>query len=158
MRIEGHMAKYPHCSENRAGRFDRINREPVIYPTVLPPPAETDLGAVVARGRSARFSILFSSTSSACSELLATPLRRASSSSSLLELLVPISLFESSLSSSSLYPRLRALSVSLSLRRLSAVEYSPRRHLPPSPLLALECLGLLITSGMVNFLPQLAPK
>ncbi|XP_057718647.1 uncharacterized protein LOC130933133 [Arachis stenosperma] len=24
--------------------------------------------------------------------------------------------------------------------------------------LALECLGLLITSGMVNFLPQLAPK
>ncbi|XLS96984.1 hypothetical protein HN51_039719, partial [Arachis hypogaea] len=39
-------------------------------------PAETDLGAVFARGRSARFSILFSSTSSACSELLVTPPRR----------------------------------------------------------------------------------
>ncbi|KAL4397035.1 hypothetical protein AHAS_Ahas01G0151600 [Arachis hypogaea] len=36
--------------------------------------------------------------SSACSELLATPLRRASPSSSLLEFLVPVSLFESSLS------------------------------------------------------------
>ncbi|QHO00977.1 uncharacterized protein DS421_13g410980 [Arachis hypogaea] len=84
--------------------------------SVLSPPAETELGAVVARGRSACFSILFYSTSSACSELLATPPRRASPSSSLLDLLVPISLFEFSL-----YPRLRALSVSLSLRRLSLI-------------------------------------
>ncbi|QHN83153.1 hypothetical protein S83_071016 [Arachis hypogaea] len=48
--------------------------------------------------------------SSACSELLATLPRRASPSSSLLDLLVLICLFEFSL-----YSRLRALSVSLFL-------------------------------------------
>ncbi|XP_016189477.1 uncharacterized protein LOC107630765 [Arachis ipaensis] len=98
---------------------------------VLSPPAETDLGAIVARGRSARFSILFSSTLSACSELLATPPQRASPSSSLLYLLVPISLFEFSL-----YPRLRALPVSLIATSLSTRLWSIRcsvTFLPPSP-------------------------
>ncbi|XP_052116415.1 uncharacterized protein LOC127746601 [Arachis duranensis] len=87
-------------------------------------------------GRSARFSILFSSTSSACSELLATPPRRASPLSSVLDLLVPISLFEFSL-----YSRLRALSVSLFLTAtcLAARLWSIHRAVtifPPSPLTA----------------------